>query len=187
MEVLSFLYTSMNGAASVVVKHVDIKYGWAALGCVGVASIIIICLLVYYGRSRHTNKAPDALNGYSSEIIMDDTETEREDSICSFDDEIIKKLKMDKSVSPHFQADIVGRNRHGVAVFGYEWGEREYCLYWAEFSGGDFFKVEGVCERMDDGKTTVAISNDGKYNFRYSRGCVSLNNEPAEMILTLVI
>jgi len=189
MEVLSSIYTSINNVATIVVKHVDIKYGWALIVGAGLVGVVVIALLLYFGRSKSVSKKREETY---REILMEDDDdlswSEPEKSVPVFDNEILNKLKNSEFVSPHFQVDIIGRNRHGIAAFGYEWGEnRGYSLYWTDSIDDDFFKVEGVCERLDDGKTTVATSEDGKYNFRYLKQSITLNNEPAEMILTLII
>lgn len=189
METLTFIYTAVGVIFDNVVGKFEIGYRWSYISAATFFGLGIFGFVIYCGKLRFRQKKKEIFleEDLYFEKCPSDIEIVEDDCIQP-DNAIFTKVDTIKLTSPTFKPDMIGRNRHGIAVFGYEWGDGGgYSLYWSKSMDSDFFKVEGICERLDDGITTIVSSKDGEHNFRYTRKSLSMNNEHAEIILTLIV
>lgn len=174
----SYVYYSINTVLSTTKFNLGYKIIFIGIAC-GIGTLLLF--LIFYFRNYRYNKKNRPLLLVEDTIIVD--EEHGEDNKYSYFNEISNRINRD-----NFIIDIIARNRHGIAIFGYSWNsDTVYSLYWINSLDGEPFKVEcSMCGRYPfkerEMSISIAESKDGKYKFERRNTGYYINNEVAELI-----
>lgn len=165
-----------------VMRKIDLGYKWICVIIASCIGILILFLIFYFRNFRLNRKTDPLLTEEDIENFRTATEIVEEEPYSYFT-EIAQKIP-----TQDFIPDIIARNRHGIAIFGYNWSDdNSYSLYWLSSSESTPFKVDcGICGRYPFKERSISLSiaesKDKKYKFEKRSTGYYINEEPAELI-----